>query len=189
MSTSAPSSIAAHANRGLDVDEQLHRLDDLAMGCPTPTLDGVCEHLFGVVGFQGDTEDYKHPRNSLLDVVLDRRRGIPITLSVVVMEVGRRLGLDLAGVGMPGHFLVRDRDDDDAFVDPFHQHRLDREGAEKLFTIIHGRRRPLRRALPRPGRPPGDHGPHRDQPAALLRGPRRPGRRCGRSASGSWCRA
>jgi regulator of sirC expression with transglutaminase-like and TPR domain len=132
--------IAAHAHprRDLDVDEQLHRLDDLAMGCPTATLDGVCEHLFGVVGLQGDTDDYKHPRNSLLDVVLDRRRGIPITLSVVVMEVGRRLGLDLAGVGMPGHFLVRDRDDPDAFVDPFHQQQLDRAGAEKLFALIHG---------------------------------------------------
>lgn len=134
--------IAAHARRGrgepLDVDEQLHRLDDLAMGCPTPTLDGVCEHLFGNVGLQGDTDDYKHPRNSLLDLVLDRRRGIPITLSVVVMEVGRRLGLDLAGVGMPGHFLVRDRYDADAFVDPFHQQQLDRAGAEKLFAMIHG---------------------------------------------------
>ena len=130
--------IAAHARRDMDVDEQLHRLDELAMGCPAPTLEGVCEHLFGDVGLVGDTEDYKNPRNSLLDVVLDRRRGIPITLSIVVMEVGRRLGLDLAGVGMPGHFLVRDRDDEDAFVDPFNQARLDREGAEKLFTVIHG---------------------------------------------------
>lgn len=130
--------VAAHARHDLDVDDQLHRLDELAMGCPTPTLEGVCEHLFGAVGFQGDTEDYKHPRNSLLDVVLDRRRGIPITLSVVVMEVGRRLGLELAGVGMPGHFLVRDREDPEAFVDPFHQQLLDRMGAEKLFTLIHG---------------------------------------------------
>jgi regulator of sirC expression with transglutaminase-like and TPR domain len=130
--------IAAHAHRDLDVDEELHRLDELAMGCPTPTVEGLCEHLFGAVGLRGDTDDYKHPRNSLLNLVLDRRRGIPITLSVVVMEVGRRLGLDLAGVGMPGHFLVRDRDDPDAFIDPFHQAQLDREGAEKLFTVIHG---------------------------------------------------
>jgi len=130
--------IAAHAHRDLDVDEQLHRLDDLATGCPTPTVEGVCEHLFGAVGLRGDTDDYKNPRNSLLNVVLDRRQGIPITLSVVVMEVGRRLGLDLAGVGMPGHFLVRDRDDPESFVDPFNQSQLDREGAEKLFTVIHG---------------------------------------------------
>ncbi|HLM65706.1 MAG TPA: transglutaminase-like domain-containing protein [Acidimicrobiales bacterium] len=130
--------VAAHARRELDVDEELHRLDDLASGCATPTVEGVCEHLFGDVGFRGDTDDYKDPRNSLLDVVLDRRRGIPITLSIVVMEVGRRLGLDLQGVGMPGHFLVRDGDDPDAFIDPFHRVQLDREGAEKLFTVIHG---------------------------------------------------
>jgi regulator of sirC expression with transglutaminase-like and TPR domain len=130
--------IAAHADRSLDIDEQLHRLDELALGCATPTIEGVCEHLFGAVGLQGDTADYKHPRNSLLNVVLDRRRGIPITLSIVVMEVGRRLGLDLAGVGMPGHFLVRDRDDPDVFVDPFHQAQLDRVGCEKLFAVIHG---------------------------------------------------
>jgi regulator of sirC expression with transglutaminase-like and TPR domain len=130
--------VAAHAHRDLDVDDQLIRLDELASGCATPTLDGLCEHLFGNVGFQGDTEDYRHPRNSLLDVVLDRRRGIPITLAVVVMEVGRRLGLELDGVGMPGHFLVRDRDQADRFVDPFHQEQLDRGGCEKLFTKLHG---------------------------------------------------
>lgn len=130
--------IAAHARRGLDVDEQLTRLDDLASGCATPTLDGLCEHLFGNVGLQGDTEDYKHPRNSLLDVVLDRRRGIPITLSVVVIEVARRLGLELQGVGMPGHFLVRDAAEPEAFIDPFHRVQLDRGGCEKLFAVLHG---------------------------------------------------
>jgi regulator of sirC expression with transglutaminase-like and TPR domain len=130
--------IAAHAHRDLDVDEQLARLDGLAAGCATPTVDGVCEHLFGNVGLRGDTEDYKNPRNSLLDDVLDRRRGIPITLSVVVIEVGRRLGLRLEGVGMPGHFLVRDGDDPEAFIDPFHQVQLDRGDCEKLFTVLHG---------------------------------------------------
>ncbi|HEX8804324.1 MAG TPA: transglutaminase-like domain-containing protein [Acidimicrobiales bacterium] len=130
--------VAAHAHRGLDIDAQLARLDELASGCATPTVEGVCEHLFVNVGLQGDTEDYKHPRNSLLDVVLDRCRGIPITLSVVVIEVGRRLGLELDGVGMPGHFLVRDRHDPEGFIDPFHQARLDRAGCEKLFTVLHG---------------------------------------------------
>lgn len=130
--------IAAHARRDLDVDEQLARLDELTIGCATPTVDGLCEHLFFNLGFKGDTEDYRHPRNSLLDVVLDRRRGIPITLSVIVIEVGRRLGLQLDGVGMPGHFLVRDHADENTFIDPFHCSVLDRSDCEKLFASLHG---------------------------------------------------
>jgi regulator of sirC expression with transglutaminase-like and TPR domain len=130
--------IAAHARRDLDVDEELGRLDDLAEGCGEPTLDGLVRHLFDELGFQGDVDEYSHPRNSLLDSVLERRRGIPITLSLVLLEVGRRLGVPLAGVGMPGHFLVRDRVDADLFVDPFWRVQLDRAGCEKVFHALHG---------------------------------------------------
>lgn len=130
--------IAAHAHPTLPVDDELVRFDDLAGGVDEPTLDGLTRHLFHDLGFQGDVEDYSHPRNSLIDTVLDRRTGIPITLSVVVMEVGRRLGVPLQGVGMPGHFLVRDRDDADVFVDPFWRVQLDRAGCEKLFRALHG---------------------------------------------------
>jgi len=87
---------------------------------------------------RGDTDDYSNPRNSLLDVVLDLRLGIPISLSIVVLEVGRRLDIPLQGVGMPGHFLVRDAKDDDVFVDPFHRVQLDRAGCETLFAKLHG---------------------------------------------------
>lgn len=132
--------IAAHARRDLDVDKQVARLDDLADGCRGTTLDAVTSHLFDDLGFAGDTTDYSHPRNSLLDVVLDRRAGIPITLSVVLVEVGRRVGVPLQGVGMPGHFLVRAVDDDDLFVDPFHQLTLDRAGCRGLFATVHGPR-------------------------------------------------
>jgi regulator of sirC expression with transglutaminase-like and TPR domain len=130
--------IAAHARHDLDIDEQVARLDDLAAGCPVGTLEAVTDHLFGDLGFRGDTDDYTHPRNSLLDQVLDRRVGIPITLAVVLTEVGRRVGVPLAGVGMPGHFLVRSATDPDLFVDPFHQAQLDRAGCEKLFRSLHG---------------------------------------------------
>jgi regulator of sirC expression with transglutaminase-like and TPR domain len=130
--------IAAHAERDLSLEDQLARFDELAAGCPEPTLDGLTRHLFHDLGFQGDVEDYSHPRNSLVDSVLDRRLGIPITLSVVVMEVGRRLGVPLDGVGMPGHFLVRDRVDHGVFVDPFWRVQLDRPGCEKLFRALHG---------------------------------------------------
>ena len=132
--------IAAHARRDLDVAAQLARLDDLAAACPARTLEAVSAHLFVDLGFAGDTADYSNPRNSLLDVVLDRRRGIPITLSVVLIEVARRLGVELVGVGMPGHFLVRAAGDDDVFADPFHGVLLDRPGCEKLFATLHGPR-------------------------------------------------
>jgi regulator of sirC expression with transglutaminase-like and TPR domain len=130
--------IAAHARRDLDVDEPLERLDKLAAAVGEPTLDGLTRLLFQEEEFQGDIEEYSHPRNSLIDSVLERRRGIPITLSIVVLEVGRRVGVPLSGVGMPGHFLVRDRVDPDVFVDPFWRVRLDRHGCEKLFRALHG---------------------------------------------------
>jgi regulator of sirC expression with transglutaminase-like and TPR domain len=132
--------IAAHARRDLDIDHELTRLDALAAGCRGSSIEAVAAHLFGDLGFAGDGEDYANPRNSLLDVVLDRRAGIPITLSVVVLEVARRVGLPLEGVGLPGHFLVRSADDPDLFIDPFHQAILDRAGCEKLFVSLHGTR-------------------------------------------------
>jgi regulator of sirC expression with transglutaminase-like and TPR domain len=130
--------IAAHAHPHLDIDDELAKLDRLAEGCREPTLDGLVRHLFRDEGFRGDTEDYGHPRNSLLHSVLDRRMGIPITLAVVSLEVGRRLQIPLDGVGMPGHFLVRDRVDPNVFVDPFWRVQLDREGCKKLFRAVHG---------------------------------------------------
>lgn len=131
--------IAAHAHPGLDVASQLARLDDLAAGVRDPTLTGLRRHLFGDLGFSGDEIDYYDPRNSYLDTVLDRRVGIPITLSVVLMEVGRRLGVPLDGVSMPGHFLVRDKVDPSVFVDPFARGReLDVRGAQLRFHSIQG---------------------------------------------------
>ena len=104
--------LVAAAGQGHDtqwVAGQLARLDEIAASCP-PGLDGLVSHLFDPaagLGLQGDDEDYADPVNSYLDRVLDRRRGIPITLSVLAITVGRRRGVPLAGVGMPGHFLVR----------------------------------------------------------------------------------
>jgi regulator of sirC expression with transglutaminase-like and TPR domain len=70
-------------------------------------LAGACAQLLGVThGFTGDHDNYDHPDNSMLDVVLMRRRGLPILLSVVYLEVARRAGVPLAGVGLPGHFVV-----------------------------------------------------------------------------------
>jgi regulator of sirC expression with transglutaminase-like and TPR domain len=104
----------------LDLIGALAALDELAAGCPTPTRDGVMNHLFGSGMFTGDRADYHHWRNSLLDQVVDARRGMPITLTVVGIEVARRVGVPLTGVGMPGHFLVGDAEDPTWFADPFH---------------------------------------------------------------------
>lgn len=131
--------IAAHAHPGMDVDAQLARLDELAAGVPAPTLDGLRQHLFRDLAFTGNHDDYYDPRNSFLDDVLDRRTGIPITLSVLMMEVGRRVGVPLAGVSMPGHFLVRDKADLGVFVDPFARGTvLDLHGCEARFKAVHG---------------------------------------------------
>ncbi len=87
---------------------------------PHRLIAGLGDYLFREQGFHGNTDDYYDARNSLLNDVLDRRTGIPITLSTVYMEVGQRLGLRLHGVGMPGHFLVKYLGpDEEIVIDPF----------------------------------------------------------------------
>jgi regulator of sirC expression with transglutaminase-like and TPR domain len=131
--------IAAHGCPGLDVAAELSRLDAIAAGCPGPTLDHLLPYLFADLGFAGDREGYDDPRNSFLNEVVGRRLGIPISLSVLTMEVGRRIGVPVAGVGMPGHFLLRDKVDVEVFVDPFNGGRVtDRAGCERLFRRLHG---------------------------------------------------
>lgn len=104
----------------LDVTDAQVALDQLAADCPTPTRDGVISYLFGAGMFVGDRSNYHDWRNSCLDQVVATRRGMPITLAVVAVEVARRVGVQLAGVGMPGHFLVGDPHDREWFADPFH---------------------------------------------------------------------
>ena len=82
------------------------------------------EHLFEELHFVGNRDRYEDPRNSCLNEVLDRRTGIPITLSVVYMEIARRAGLQVEGINFPGHFLVRAPDagvrGKGLIIDPFH---------------------------------------------------------------------
>ena len=111
--------IAAHVHSGLDLGFWTGRLDDLASTCKEATFDGVRHHLFVVEGFRGNARAYNDPANSLLDVVLERRLGIPITLAVVMIEVARRVGVDAVGIGMPGHFLVGDPARPGRFCDGF----------------------------------------------------------------------
>lgn len=131
--------IAASARPDLDVAAELGRLDELAAGCKEPTVDGLTHHLFDELGFRGNTENYEDPDNSYLDQVVARRLGIPISLSVLTIEVGRRLGVPLDGIGMPGHFLVGVRTDPATFLDPFGGgRRLDVAGCRAVFSSLGG---------------------------------------------------
>ncbi len=121
--------IAQDAYPDIDVEAYLRRMDDLAEPlrdtwreyAPLPELvHALNGHLFGEIGFRGNGEDYYDPRNSYLNEVLDRKLGIPISLSVVYMEVARRLGLTVVGIGLPGHFIIQaSRDGASLLLDPF----------------------------------------------------------------------
>jgi regulator of sirC expression with transglutaminase-like and TPR domain len=139
--------IAAEAHAGLDVQHWLGRLDALghrAAERVTSDMDvdraatAIARFLFEEEGFRGNTEDYYDPRNSFLDDVIERRLGIPITLSVVYVAVAARAGLEAAGVGLPGHFIVRAvRRGRDRLLDPFHGGKfLDRVGCEALLARV-----------------------------------------------------
>lgn len=108
--------IAAHEYRGLDIPAYLARMDEMAAAlrnrlrqdiAPTERILALNRFLFNELGFSGNMADYYDPRNSFLNEVLDRKLGIPITLSLIYVEVGRRVGLALHGVSFPGHFLVK----------------------------------------------------------------------------------
>ena len=92
------------------------------------------QYLFEELGFAGNTAHYYDPRNSCLNEVLTARTGIPITLAVVYLEIGRRLAQPVYGIGLPGHFLVQYRDAKyAAFIDVFHGGRL--LAAEECFEL------------------------------------------------------
>jgi regulator of sirC expression with transglutaminase-like and TPR domain len=108
--------IAGHEYPDLPVSSYLARMEQLAhslsmrVGEDATALERIAElnqFLFGDLGFAPNSEDYYDPRNSFLNEVLERRTGIPITLSVIYMELGRKIGLPLHGVSFPGHFLVK----------------------------------------------------------------------------------
>lgn len=110
--------IAAHAWPDVDIGAELARLEQIAGRVIEPTRDALNAVLFGELGLGGNVEDYYAADNSFLNRVLDTGLGIPISLAVLMIEVGRRAGVSLHGVNAPGHFLVRD-DADGVLLDPF----------------------------------------------------------------------
>ncbi|HZP46661.1 MAG TPA: tetratricopeptide repeat protein [Candidatus Binataceae bacterium] len=121
--------IAKEEYPGLDIDQYLGRIDQLAreaaavVGGATDTvtrIQGLSDFLFTQKGFDGNRDQFGDPRNSFLNEVLERKLGIPITLSVLYIEVGRQLGLNLFGVSFPAHFLVKAVDErGEIVIDPF----------------------------------------------------------------------
>ena len=116
----------------LEVQHYLDRLDEMAVEARGLARDShdreelaraLNRYLFDEQGFSGNSADYYNPANSFLNVVMDTRSGIPITLSVLYLGLATRIGLDCHGVGMPGHFLVYLRDLD-LYMDPFHSGEL-----------------------------------------------------------------
>lgn len=126
--------IAAEEYPRLDIELYLAQLDSFAEAArkrddvfadPLIRIMRLGNLLFDELDFRGNVENYFDARNSFLNNVIDRRTGIPIALSVVMIEVARRIGLKLFGVGMPGHFLVKYADDEqEIFIDPFHGGRI-----------------------------------------------------------------
>ena len=133
----------------LSIERHLGRLDQLAEevkdrigneGAPLIVFQELLHTLCQRNGFRGNREAYYDPRNSLLSDVLDRRKGIPLTLGIIVLEVGWRLGLPLEGVNFPGHFLVRFPGTTiRLLVDPFDTGRVWFEDqAQELLDRVYG---------------------------------------------------
>jgi regulator of sirC expression with transglutaminase-like and TPR domain len=113
----------------LDIEAYVAKIDRLASAVsdcshgetdPYRLMASLNYVLFNQEGFQGNRADYYDPKNSFLNDVIERKKGIPITLAVLYLEVARRVGLTLHGVGFPGHFLVK-YPEDEVIIDPFHK--------------------------------------------------------------------
>lgn len=141
--------IARQAYPELAAATYLSRLDAIASAVqeglggnadPRAAIEATNRQLFEVEGFRGNERDYYDPRNSYLNEVLDRKLGIPITLSIVYMEVGRRIGLTVHGIGLPGHFLVGvAAPGGTVLVDPFHAGReMTREDCQERLDRVYG---------------------------------------------------
>ena len=143
--------VAAEADPRVDVDHQLHTLESWAAelrGRLDPgwnnlqKLARLRSFVFEDLGFRGDSKDYFSPSNSLLDQVMERRLGVPLTLSIIFMELGWRVGIPFEGVGFPGHFLVRlPGEPRDLVLDPFnHARTMHEEDCRRLLDEVTGGR-------------------------------------------------
>ncbi|MEM1347554.1 MAG: transglutaminase-like domain-containing protein [Myxococcota bacterium] len=125
--------IGAYLRSDQSIEDPHDAIDALANGVrervvgvvdPGRRLEILCHYLGQECGFRGNLEDYYDPANSYLDRVLERRTGVPITLSVVYLEVAQRVGVELDAISFPYHFLIASREVEGVFLDPFHGGRV-----------------------------------------------------------------
>lgn len=136
--------VAAYMSRLHDLSEEIVGAIDVNAS-PAYQAEQLSDSLFGRLGFSGDKKSYNDPRNSYLNEVIDRRQGIPITLSVLYIDIASRLGIPAYGIGLPGHFIVGIREaDGDTWIDPFHDgRRLDLTDCAELIRLASGYEGPL----------------------------------------------
>lgn len=142
--------IAQEEYPDLDIEAYLNALDVMAAEVeerlpveryPLRIIKSLNQYFYDDLGYTGNTSDYYDPRNSFLNEVIDRRTGIPITLSLVYLEVARRLDFPMVGINMPGHFLIRPEfQDAEIFVDAFNRGEiLFEQDCQERLAQIYGR--------------------------------------------------
>lgn len=141
--------IAQEEYPDLDIKAYFNALDTMAAEVaerlpaeryPLRIIQSINHYLYDDLGFVGNSSDYYDPRNSFLNDVIERRTGIPITLSLVYMELARRIDFPMVGVGMPGHFLIRpDIEEMEIYVDAYHRgETLFAEDCQNRLNQIYG---------------------------------------------------
>jgi regulator of sirC expression with transglutaminase-like and TPR domain len=147
--------IAQEAYPTLEVEQFVEQLDKMADAVlqrlpeeayPLRVIKAISQYLFEDLNFSGNQLDYYNPQNSFLNDVIERRCGIPITLSLVYLGIARRLDFPMVGIGMPGHFLIRPTQGEmDLFVDPFNRGEvLFLADCQERFQSLFGEQMPLR---------------------------------------------
>jgi regulator of sirC expression with transglutaminase-like and TPR domain len=121
-----------------EIDAMAHEARSYVRGDLDGKLTGLCRYLFHEMGFRGNLQNYYDPANSYFNLVLERRTGIPISLTAVAMAVGNRAGLRVEGVGLPGHFIAKAvAGEHELLFDPFHGgRRLWRRDCENLVRQV-----------------------------------------------------
>ena len=138
----------------LDVIKHFNTLDTMALevierlppqNYPLKIIQTINSYLYDELGFRGNVAEYYDPRNSFLNDALDRRLGIPITLSLIYLEIAKRIKFPMVGVGMPGHFVIRPQIAEmDIFVDPFNRGELlFFNDCQERITLLYGKPLPM----------------------------------------------
>lgn len=130
----------------LDITEYVKKLKSFEHGLhdhisdvknPIYLVSMLNEYMFDILEFEGNSDDYYNPRNNFLNVVIEKRTGIPITLSIIYIELAKAIGLELRPVGFPGHFLVKYSEE--LILDPFNRGSLlDVEDLQDILDATYG---------------------------------------------------